>query len=58
MIWWLIAALVVAFVWLLGWALCRTAARGDAEEAQRNLVGLVAEQAGQPDAADDAHFGI
>lgn len=58
MIWWLIAALVVAFAWLMVWARCRMAARGDTEEAQRNLLGLLAEQAGQPDAADDAHFGI
>lgn len=52
MIWWLIGALVVGLAWLMVWALCRMAARGDTEEAQRNLVDLLAEQADARERAD------
>ena len=45
MIGWMIALSAVAAVWLIGWSLCRMAALGDAEEAQRELLALLAEQA-------------
>lgn len=59
---WLIVALLVAGCWLLAWAICRAAARADAEEAQCNLINLLAEQADERERADaaatDAHLGI
>ena len=45
MIWPLVVLLVIACLWLLGWAICRMAARQDADEAHRNLARLLAEQA-------------
>ena len=41
MTWLLIVLLVIAYLWLLGWAICRMAARQDADEAHRNLARLV-----------------
>jgi hypothetical protein len=35
--------LVIACLWLLGWAICRMVARQDADEAHRNLARLLAE---------------
>lgn len=57
---WLIVALLVAGCWLLGWVLCRMSARMDIVDAQRNLIGLVAEQADERERADadDAHLGM
>ena len=42
---WLPILLVIACLWLLGWAICRMVARQDAGEAHANLARLLAEQA-------------
>lgn len=55
---WLIGALLVAGCWLLAWAICRAAARADADEAHRNLLGLLADEVRERADADDAHLGI
>lgn len=44
MSWWAWLLLLYAVVGPVAWALCRMSAWQDAEEAQRGLVGLVAEQ--------------
>ncbi len=43
MTWLLPILLVIACLWLLGWAICRMVARQDADEAHRNLARLVAD---------------
>ena len=53
MIWSLIAVLAVACCWWMGWAICRAAARADADEAQRELLALLAEQVGQRERDSD-----
>jgi hypothetical protein len=53
MIWLLIVLLVVACLWLLGWAICRMADRQDAGEAHANLARLLAEQADDRAIADN-----
>lgn len=50
---WLPILLVIACLWLLGWAICRMVARQDADEAQRNLARLLAEQADDRAIADN-----
>ena len=51
----MIAGLVAAagLLALLAWAVCRIGALADREEAQRNLVGLIAEQADDRTIADN-----
>ena len=49
MTWLLIVLLVIACLWLLGWALFRWADRKASDEARANLARLLAEQA--PDRA-------
>lgn len=51
----MVAGLLVALglLALVAWAVCRIGAYADREEAQRNLVGLVAEQADERVIADN-----
>ncbi len=50
---WLPILLVIAGLWLLGWAICCMAARQDAGEAHANLARLLAEQADERAIADN-----
>lgn len=50
---WLIALLMMVAGWLIGWSLCRAAARADADEAQRELLALLAELADNRTIADN-----
>jgi hypothetical protein len=49
---WLIGALAVGGGWWAGWTLHRWLHRGDAEQTQRNLLDLLAEQADTRERAD------
>ena len=51
--WLLIVLLLIACLWLLGWAICRMVAWQDADEAHTNLARLLAEQADDRAIADN-----
>ena len=46
--------LLVVGIYAVGWSLCRLSARQDAEEAQRELLALLADQARQKDESEIA----
>lgn len=58
MIGWLIGGLFVAGCWLMGWSICRAVARTEAEEAQRNLLDLLANEVRERADADDFPLGM